>query len=232
MATSGTYNFLMTRDELISAALRLTTKFGAGDVIPAEDITNVAQALQILCKSLAKNSLPLWCVTQFPVPLIAGQATYNLSTLSGTRLPLRILNAFIRDANGQDTNLALESRYDYDLLGNKAATGVPNQGYYDPQLDGGTLTLYNTPADSTETVYVTIQRQIQDITAASDNPDFPQEAYQMLKWILADEIALEYTAPMDVRLELARKAKVYKEEFQNSEQEFVSVTFQPSGRRR
>jgi hypothetical protein len=230
MATSGTYNFLMSRDDLIGAALRVTTRFGSGDVIPAEDLTYCGQALNIICKALATNVLPLWCVVRIPVPMVAGQAAYNLSALSGTTLPLRILDAYLRGPSGNDVSISLESRYDYDTLGSKASLGIPNQGFYDPQLGAGSLVLYNVPQDSLSTLYVIIQRQIQDINLATDNPDFPQEAFWMLKWLLADEVALDYSTPGDVRREIAVKAKAYRDAFMDGTQEAVSVTFAPNAR--
>ena len=231
MASSGTYSFAMSRDDVINAALRLTTRFGSGDPIPAEDITNCAQALNILCKEMVTDGLPLWCVQDVQIPMVVGQAAYNLSAAAGMSLPVRILDAFIRDSAGKDVSLAIESRYDYNTLGSKTSQGVPNQGYYDPQLGAGSLVLYNVPSDATHTVHVIIQRQLQDFNLASDNPDFPQEAYRLLKWCLADEVALEYSTPSEVRREISTKALAYRTKFFDFEQEQVSVQFTPSQRK-
>jgi hypothetical protein len=122
------------------------------------------------------------------------------------------------------------SRYDYDTLGQKSSAGVPNQAFYDPQLGAATITLYNVPIDSTHTLHVVYQRQIQDFNLAADNPDFPQEAFRLLKWCLADEIALEYQAPADIRNEIALKSMVYKNKFFATEQEQTSIYFTPSER--
>ena len=230
MATSGTYSFSMTRDDIIAAALRLTTRFGADDAIPPGDITNCAQALNILCKELVTEGLPLWCVKEYSIPMIAGQATYNLSTATGMSLPVRVLDAFLRSSTGNDVSLTLTSRYDYNTLGQKTAQGAPNQYYYDPQLGAGTITLYNVPQDATSVLHVVIQRQIQDINLSTENPDFPQEAYRLLKWCLADEIALEYGTPEKVMAVIAAKSAMYKEKFFDFEQEYGSITFSPTTR--
>jgi hypothetical protein len=126
--------------------------------------------------------------------------------------------------------MAIVSRYDYDTLGAKSSQGVPNQAFYDPQLGAASITLYDVPVDSTYTMHVVYQRQIQDFNLSTDNPDFPQEAFRLLKWCLADEIALEYQAPMDVRQELGVRAKKYRESFFATEQEQVSTFFTPSER--
>ena len=229
MAYSGTYAFAMTRDDLIGGALRLCQAYGDQDVIPANDITNCAQALNIIMKEMALEGMPLWCIKDITIPLVANQATYNVSTASGTTLPLRILDAYLRNnATNSDIVITLESRYDYNQLGLKNSTGVPNQGFYDPQLGGGIITLYNVPADNNSTLHLVIQRQLQDINIATENPDFPQEAFRMLKWCLADEIGLEYNTPKDVRMEVNQKAIALKTKFFDAQQEQVSVRFTPT----
>lgn len=230
MTTSGTYTFAMSRNDLIGASLRLVQAFGDQDTIPSNDIINCAQALNVMVKAMVVEGLPLWCVQELTVPLVVGQASYNLSTTAGMPLPPRVLDLFIRDADGNDTQLSLVSRSEYDRLGQKSAAGTPNQAFYDPQLSGGLLTLYNVPDDATKSLRVSIQRQIQDFNLATDNPDFPQESYQFLKWCLADEIALEYQTPLDVRQEINQKAKGYMDKYFNFSREDASVFFQPTGR--
>ena len=228
---SGTYTFGMSADDLVTAALRQTGRYGSVDSIPAADKANVLQALNIIVKALVKNQKPLWCVQRVAVPLLVGVATYNLSMITGMTRPLRITHAMIRTAVGNDTTLELVSRDDYNNLGMKSSTGTPNQAYYDPQIGAGMLTLYDVPMGSTQTVYLDIQRQVQDFNLLTDNPDFPQEAFHMLKWCLADEIALEYLTPQDMRAEISRKAMISLESFFASEREDVSSFFTPSNRR-
>lgn len=230
MATSGTYVFGMSASDLVQAALRQTGRFASYDTIPPADTANVLQALNVIVKAMVKNQKPLWCIQRITVPLLAGSATYNLSTITGMTRPLRILYAFIRDSANNDTTVTIEARDDYNTLGQKAAPGIPNQVYYDPQLAAGTLTVYNVPADATHTLYVDIQRQIQDFNLITDNPDFPQEAFHMLKWCLADEIAIEYLTPADMRAEITRKASAAYTGFFDSEREETSTTFTPSER--
>lgn len=230
--SSGTYTFSMTAEDLVTAALRLTGRFGNGDTIPPSDKANVLQALNIIVKAMVKGQKPLWCMQRLAVPLLTGVPSYNLSTVSGNKLPLRVTFCFIRDSTGNDTEITMVSRDDYSQLGQKSSKGVPNQAYYDPQLSGGTLTLYDVPQDSTRTLYVDIQRQAQDFNLLTDNPDFPQEAYHLLKWTLADEIALEYLTPQDIRADISKKADAAYLGFFSAEHEEVSTFFTPSERTR
>ena len=230
--SSGTYSFGMSANDIVLAALRQTGRFGVGDSVPTVDMNNCLQALNVIVKAMVKNQKPLWCIQRLAVSLFSGQASYSLSAISGQTRPLRVLYAFIRDSQGNDTALSLLARDDYNMLGQKGSSGIPNQAYYDPQLGAGTLTLYDVPTDSTRTIYVDIQRQVQDFNLLTDNPDFPQEAYHLLKWALADEIALEYLTPQDIRAEISRKAMTAYEGFFANEREEASTFFTPSERTR
>lgn len=232
MATSGIYSFLMSRDSIIKAALRLTTRYGSDDVIPAEDMTLCGEALNIICKEMVSKLLPLWCVQEVSIFLVAGQAAYDVSAASGLPRPMRVLQVFVRDSSGNDRNLEIVTRWDQGYLTQKSSPGSPNQCYYDPQLGAASLVLYNVPtaSDVGSKLYVLLQRPVQDFNLATDNPDFPQEAYRMLKWNLADEISLEYSTPRDVRAEINAKAHTFRADFEAGVQDEVSVTFTPSGR--
>jgi hypothetical protein len=160
-----------------------------------------------------------------------GQSSYNLAALDAG-LPIRVMDCFWRSAEGNDVQLSPMSRYDYNQLGQKTSGGAPNQYYYDRQLTAGNLVVYNVPEGVDGSLQVTVQRQIQDVNLGVQNLDFTQEAYQMLKWSLADEIALEYSTPRDVRMELAQKAAIYREKFFSGPdgQENASVSFAPGNR--
>jgi len=231
---SGTYTFGMTALQIVQAALRLTGAFDEYETVPTTDQNNVLQALEILVKEMAQDGLPLWCVKDVSFPTVIGQATYNLSTITGTTLPLRILDQYIVDQAGNSVTLIMTSRYDWDTLGQKFQPGIPNQVWYDPQLNSGTLTLYDVPIDATHTIHVVVQLQMMDVGSLTNNVYFPQEAYRMLKWCLADEICLEYRTPADERKEINDKATGYRDKFFNAEfgQEQTSVFFTPSERQR
>ena len=233
MATSGTTTFTVSANDLCMAALRGLHVYGATDVVPAADITYCMQALNIIIKSLAAKGILVWTYSELVVPMIANQATYTVGP-TGTGLvanrPMRVLSGFTRDPFGNDQDISVVSRFDYNLLGQKTSSGSPNQMWYDPQFPNGIVTLYNVPSDSLSTLHIVSQRQIMDFNATTDNPDFPQECYQMLKWSLMDEVALEYDANKTTIALVAAKAMKFQEEMVSFEQENASVTFSPSVR--
>lgn len=145
----------------------------------------------------------------------------------GKDRPLRIMQAFIRDSNGNDTILTVESRYEYNINGMKTSQSTPNQLFYDPQLKNGIITVFGVPPDSSSTIHLIIQRQLQDFNLSTDTPDFPQEGYLMLSWGLADMVSLKYRVPRDVRAELAMRAKIFKDEFFAFQQDYVPIQVVP-----
>jgi len=230
MATSGTYAFTVTRDEICKAALRLVGAYGTGDPIPTADLNDTAQALNMLLKEFAIDGLPLWCVKTASIPTVMGQSSYNLSTATGNTLPIRVMNVYLRDSQNNDVTMQLLSRYDYETLGQKFAPGVPNQCYYNPQLGAGSLIVYNVPQDATHTLKVVYQSQLQDVNTATDNLDFPQEAFRFLKFSLADDIAMEWGCAVADRQEIAMKASSLRMKFVDYLQENASVFFTPDTR--
>jgi hypothetical protein len=173
------------------------------------------------------NSFTSSPALSFPLGSISGAvATANIVGLTTNR-PMRLLSGFKRDSSGNDVDVQIVSRQDYNQNGQKSSLGVPNQMWYDPQLTNGILTLYDVPSDSLSSMHLTIQRQVQDFNASTDNPDFPQECYQMLKWSLMDEIGLEYEATKTTMQICAAKAMKFQEDMVSFEQEECSVFFQP-----
>lgn len=231
MATSGTYTFTLTRDEIIASALRSLGAYGAADTIPPADITNCAQALNILCKTWMMKGLPLWCVEQLRVPMTIGQKTYDLKLFTtGAYKPGRIMDAEMEDPTGNTVTVQVTSRYDYNTLGDKDQPGIPNQLFYDPQRDQGLMTVYNVPNLANYTMILTLHRPLQDVNLATQNLDIPQEAIQAMKWGLADELALEYATPQVNLAQVRDRAGAFLNELMSWEQEWASVYFTPNQR--
>jgi hypothetical protein len=145
--------------------------------------------------------------------------------------PLRIIDGtFLRNAQGYDTQLLPVSRQEYDVLGSKTSSGVPNQFYYDSQIANGQLYMYSVPTDSTATIYAQTQRQFYDMVASGDNFDFPSEWLQPLKWGVTEELMLEYMVPDKVFPYIMGKAAATCEESFAFSQEDTSVFFSPDPR--
>jgi len=228
MPTSYTIN----RDQVINASLRTLGVIGAGDEPSPEDYTNCAQALNLYIKQLQTKGLPLWLVEDLQVPMIAGQYVYQLGPTGDVICdrPLRVVMAFIRSPQQNDTTLQVISRQEYMQQGYKPSSGIPNQVYYDPQLGNGVLYVFNNPNADGWTIHLQVQQPIQDILTPGAIPQFPSEWFNCLKFGLADQLALEYGVPAQVRAELAQRAAKYEEVMTDWSQEEASTSFSPDFR--
>lgn len=150
--------------------------------------------------------------------------TVNVVGVTNPR-PLRIIEAFIRNSQGADTTLLPIARQQYDILGVKTTSGIPNQFYYDNQLENGNLYVYNVPSDSDRTIYATIQRMFYDMDSATDTFDFPQEWFQALKWGLANELSDEYGVEENKIFRIQQKAEQYLMECSDWSQEEATILF-------
>ena len=228
MPTSYTIN----RDQVINASLRTLGVIGAGDEPSPEDYANCAQALNLYIKQLQTKGLPLWLVEDLQVPMIAGQYVYQLGPTGDVICdrPLRVVMAFIRSPQQNDTTLQVISRQEYMQQGYKPSSGIPNQVYYDPQLGNGVLYVFNSPNADGWTIHLQVQQPIQDILTPGAIPQFPSEWFNTLKFGLADQLALEYGVPAQVRAELAQRAAKYEEVMTDWSQEEASTSFSPEYR--
>ena len=190
-----------------------------------------------MIKSWIVDGAKLWKIRDIVVTPVVGQASYQIGpTATGpgavvTDRPLKVTDAFIRDTTAnKDWSLQMVSRAEYDLLGDKTTQGIPNQLYYDPQLDNGILYMYNVPVDTTHTIHIQCLEPLGDVVGNTATFDFPQEWYQPLKWGLADEIALEYGANNFIIQMVAAKAVGYRDKLSDFSVEETSTFFSPSTR--
>jgi len=229
MATSGTYSFTVTRDDIINAALRTLSVLDQASTANATDLVNCGQALNLLMKQWADNGAPLWAIQWIQVPLVAGTSSYTIGpsgVVSLSYRPTRVLSGFLRNnTTNLDNTVEVVSRSAYEMLGDKSSPGIVNQVYYDGQLANGVLYCYNVPVDSDYTLWLSVQRPMQDITAGSQNFEVPQEWFLSLKWCLAEEIALEYGADQQTLQYVTQKAAHFKQKAFDWQQEETSVYF-------
>jgi hypothetical protein len=238
MATSGSTDFSIDRDGLINGALRIIGVLDpeAGSAT-ATQITNGAETLNMIIKTMAADGMPLWAIKKKTITLVADQANYTVTGLSIPR-PLKIVAAYRSDITGTDevdTPMEIITRDEYIQLGNKATNGPPILLYYDPQLTDALATVYVYPTpDSTVVTNYNIkmyyQSPFEDFDASTDTPDFPQEWYNTLKWKLAAELGFEYGVPGSRLDRIIQKAEAEHEYVLDMYAEEGSIYFHPNTR--
>lgn len=231
--------YSISRDTIISAALRKLQVIELGTTPDSDTITNAAQSLNIMIKAWQSSGIKLWTIDVYTMPLVSGKKEYTISP-SGSDFtadkPIKVTQAWMRNISvipNVDTPLLMISRQEYSLLGSKDSPGMINSIFYDPKATSGTLHTFLNPDIATATNYqlcYVAQRPMIDIGTGSDIPDFPTEWTQALIWGLADELAIEYGCHVNQRQEISMKANKYRSELEDWDTEYSPTFFTPDMR--
>ena len=154
------------------------------------------------------------------------RATGFTPTLNEAERPQRLLYINRRDVNAIDTEMDLIGDAEYRSLSLKASAGPPNQAFYKPTLDTGTLFVW--PTDGGATWDKVIMQSIEladDLDSTADEPEFPIEWGNALIFQLAHDICGEYgvTEKRQARLFLIAQKKL--NDLLDYDQENASVVF-------
>lgn len=147
MTTSGSTNFSLNGDQIITAALRVLRVIDAGGTAPAGDITTGRQALNLMLKSWAGlKDIDLWLTQEACLFLEYDEQKYTLGP-SGDYCGVLsdcVKTQLAADSAATDTTLTVDS-----------ITGISNGDYIGVELDDGTLewtTVNGAPSGTTVTI--------------------------------------------------------------------------------
>lgn len=228
MATSGSTNYGLTRNDIIQEALELIGVVAAEESPAAADVATADRSLNMMVKGWMAKGINLWRQTEGSLSVTAATASFTMGTGGDytTARPLRITSARI-SVSGVETPLQEMSRQEYFDLPLKTSTGRPCGFYYDPQMSLGKIYLWPTVATGvTATLKFTYQRTIEDFDAAGDEPDFPQEWFECIAYNLAARLAPKFGTT--ISQEVAAIAIASLDDLMGWDREPASVYFQPA----
>lgn len=224
MATSGTVDFTLTRDDIIKRALRLIGALAQGETPTSDQITEASIALNGLVKAWQADGMPLWAIKEYTITPILNTSSYVI-----TPKLLKVLQVWNHDTTSNvDIPMRILTRQEYNILGNKTSSGNPIQCFYDPRRDSGVLYLFPVPDSTTvakNTIKLVYQSSFEDFDSATDTPDFPQEWYDAITYGLAVRLAPEYGLPIAERSALQKEASQIKQDALNFGLEEGSLYF-------
>lgn len=233
MATSGSYDWTLTRSQVITGALRKLAVLPSGGTPSSAQLADGAEALNAILKALNADGMPLWAITSVNFTVVSGTDTYTIGpgkTINQPAAPLKVIQALRTPLNSANVALNVYNRYDFNLLPN-TATGTPVSLYYQPiETNGvstGIITLWPIPSESTTVITIDYQRPFDDVDAATDNLDFPSYWIQALTYLLAWSLAPEYGIPPTDRGVLQKEALYWKSEALSYGSEEGSIQFVP-----
>lgn len=116
---------------------------------------------------------------------------------SKAKRPMRIQEAVVHSyASGNDTPITNGSREEYFNLSQKHTDGQVNSIYYDPQVTAPKLWVWPQSDDERDYLKLYIQRTLEDLDAAGDLVDYPQEWFLFLSYNLALLLGPKYGKPL------------------------------------
>lgn len=141
--------------------------------------------------------------------------------------PLRILQAFVRDVDNNDTPVEILSQRDYMELSSKTSDGQVTKIHYDPQTSAGLLYVWPETDDVTDTLEVVVQRQIEDMDAATNDFDVPNEWYEPILYGLMERVGIHFQIPDTMLRRISIKAATSLEDALNFDVENTSLFLSP-----
>lgn len=214
MALSASYDFNLTRNEIITEALRDIGVIDEGNSTPTADQLAVGvKRLNMIVKNLQVRGIFLWTEVIVATDMVASTATYTLdSKYIGVR------DLVIRQSSGNDYPVEIISSETYDGIVDKATTGRPIQAMVTSAIDATTalpsltLTLWPVPNDSTDDLRARCEKRLQDFDGATNNTDAPTWFLRPLTKILAADLGRAYGVPMDIIGDLRKEGYALLEE--------------------
>ena len=215
---------------MLFRSLRIIGAIAQGETPTATQYSEAAEALNMVVKAFMADGMPLWAMTEYSLTLVAGTSTYTITT---PKL-MKVVQAFNHNSSSNvDIPMRIITRDEYNRLGNKTSAGNPIQVYHSPNRTDSTVKVFPTP-DATAQTYNTIklvaQKPFEDFDSSTDEPDFPQEWFNALKFALALALAPEYGMNIQDRNQLLKEAALYKNEALSFGTEEGSLFFQVDSR--
>lgn len=242
MALSNSYDYTVTRDSVITRALRIVNAIGQGETPTSTAITEAAEPLNDVIKELgAIHGMPVYNVVTYTLPTVSGTASYSLST-SNTPF-LEVTNVQKKNkTSGTFVNLTRMSYQDYLNSTSRGLSPdtprephsfvfVPQGASYGAATPTSSVILYPAPDANYIAAYDTIVygfKQWDDMDASGDNLAFPQHWFNTVKWLLADQLSYEYGVPLAERSMITKKAQQHlTNSLSGDTEQMVSLFIQP-----
>lgn len=223
---------LTTPQRIIAYAMQDAGLLQDGDNPNSEQFAKYSNRLLDLINLWQTQGMKLWTNVDTPIPLVAGQASYNLGPAGDVDMtkPLRGLQGYYLDVNSNKVPLICISWNEYLNLSNVTTTGALNSYFINKQQSYLQVRFWNTPdaTAATGVAHILLQRQLVNFTQLNDTIDFPLEWMMALRWGLADDICTGQ--PQAIMDRCAQRAEAYRTALENFDVEDADTRFSPDQR--
>lgn len=230
MSTSGITINELTRDQIITRALRKIGVLGEGNSANPTQISEAADTLGPLVQEMQTLGMPLWKRTDYVLPLVSGQKDYvfGIGEAISIPFPMKLYQAVMQYAGSNSKiDVEIKSKYDFQLLPSNS-TGMVVSVTYQPFINHGILSVWPTPNTNDQQLTITYQAPFDIFSSGTNTADFPQEWQNALIYHLALLLADEYGLPLPDKEWLAKQADKHLASALSFGEEDASLWFHPS----
>lgn len=235
MTTSGITINQLSRDTIITTALRKIGVIYRAETPNTDDVTACAAALNRIVAELRVLGMSLWARKEQVITMVDGTSLYQIGVgkTINVAYPNHILQAYITDTDsGSKMPVDVVSNYNFNLL-NGESTGTPTAVTYQPFVNYGEVRMWPTPdatavADSTLTIVY--QSPFQYFNASTDTADFPEEWHSTLVHMLVAEIAQDFGLPTEDQAAAQARADMHLGRVLSQGAEDASMFISPTRR--
>ena len=169
MTTSGTSNFSLDLTEIVEEAFeRVGSEMRTG-----YDLRTARRSLNLMFADWANRGINMWTFEQGSIPLVAGQATYNLPADTVDLLEHVIRTGAGSSSTQADLTITRISVSTYATIPNKLQQARPIQVWIE-RLNTPRITVWPTPDNSQPYVFVYWRmKRIQDAGGGVNTMDMP-----------------------------------------------------------
>ncbi len=161
MATSGSVDFSLNRNELIKAALRHIGVGVTGEAPSNEEVSDASVSLNLMLKAWMAEGIHLWKREELSIPLTDGKNTYTVGQQGSPDItavaPLKVISAIREHTDGGVANM--------DQLSYDAWLSLPSK---DTKVSSPTEFFFNPPKPSQDGQATFKVWPTPNATAASD----------------------------------------------------------------
>jgi len=209
MTTSGTASFNLDISDLVEESFERCGQ----ELRTGYDLKTARRSLNLLTVEWANRGINLWTIEQGVVPLVDGQATYDLPTDT-----IDLLDMVVRDGTGQnqtDINISRISVSTYSTIPNKNVKGRPIQVWVNRQITPQ-INVWPTPDGEQYSFVYWRLRRIQDASGSTQTMDIP---FRFLNCMVA---GLAYYLSMKLDVDPGRRGELkmdYEQQLQMAQDE-------------
>lgn len=188
--SASDYDFLLTRNELITEAFRKIGILADGEDVTAEQLDTGSKKLNLIIKAMGEDGVHLFSYIKETVSLVVSTANYALPTDNG----LSIVDRIYITENATDLPLSRMDFWEYEELYDKNLAGKPQAFTQSPS--DNSIYLYPVP-EKVYSIKVLGIRKLKDWTDANSTGEFPARWLNAIKYALAVELAEDCTCPIN-----------------------------------